>query len=53
MKENPFLGDISPLHGAYEGAYRRRVGWCILFTVKPDIEVVIVHDIRRRTSTTY
>lgn len=54
MKEDPFSGDIAPLQGEYEGAYRRRVGsWRILFTVKPDREVVIIHDIRRRTSTTY
>jgi mRNA-degrading endonuclease RelE of RelBE toxin-antitoxin system len=54
MKGDPFLGDTAPLRGEYQGAYRRRVGvWRILFTVKPEAEVVIIHDIRRRTSTTY
>jgi mRNA-degrading endonuclease RelE of RelBE toxin-antitoxin system len=54
MKADPFLGDTAPLRGEYQGAYRRRVGaWRILFTVKPEAEVVIIHDIRRRTSTTY
>ena len=54
MKGDPFTGDIAPLRGEYQGTYRRRIGaWRILFTVKPDIEAVIVHDIRRRTSTTY
>lgn len=54
MKGDPFQGDTAPLRGGYQGAYRRRVGaWRLLFTVKPEIEVVIVHDIRRRTSTTY
>jgi mRNA-degrading endonuclease RelE of RelBE toxin-antitoxin system len=54
MKGDPFQGDTAPLRGEYQGAYRRRVGsWRILFTVKPDIEVVIIHDIRRRTSSTY
>lgn len=54
MKKDPFQGDTAPLRGEYQGAYRRRVGaWRILFTVKPDIDTVIIHDIRRRTSTTY
>ena len=54
MKTDPYRGDTAPLRGEYQGAFRRRVGsWRILFTVKPDIETVIIHDIRRRTSSTY
>ena len=53
MKGDPFVGDIAPLRGEYQGAYRRRVGaWRLLFAVKPETEVVIIHDIRRRTSAT-
>jgi len=54
MKGRPLSGDIVPLRGEHQGAFRRRVGsWRIIFTVRPDAQIVIVHDIMRRTSTTY
>lgn len=53
MEEDPFQGDIVRLK-AQPTAWRRRVGnWRILFDVDPNRRLVIVHDILRRTSTTY
>ncbi len=53
MEEDPFQGDIVRLK-AQPTAWRRRVGnWRILFDIDPDRRLVIVHDILRRTSTTY
>ena len=54
MKDEPLSGDVVPLKGEYQGTFRRRVGsWRLIFSAKPDIQVVVVHDIRRRTSSTY
>ena len=54
MKQDSLSGDIARLRGEYQGAFRRRVGlWRIVFTLRPEIQTVIIHDIRRRTSTTY
>jgi mRNA-degrading endonuclease RelE of RelBE toxin-antitoxin system len=54
MKGQPLSGDLAPLRAEYQGAFRRRIGsWRIVFTVRPDGRTVIVHDIMRRTSTTY
>jgi mRNA-degrading endonuclease RelE of RelBE toxin-antitoxin system len=54
MKERPLHGDIVPLRGEHQGGFRRRIGsWRVIFSVNPDAQVVIVHDIARRTSTTY
>jgi mRNA-degrading endonuclease RelE of RelBE toxin-antitoxin system len=54
MQENPLGGDTIPLRGEYQGVFRRRVGsWRIIFTLRPDVQTAIIHDIRRRTSTTY
>jgi mRNA-degrading endonuclease RelE of RelBE toxin-antitoxin system len=54
MIGQPLSGDLAPLRGEYQGAFRRRIGsWRIIFTVRPDSRTVIVHDIMRRTSTTY
>ena len=53
MEEDPFQGDIVRLK-AQPSAWRRRVGnWRILFDVDSGRRLVIVHDILRRTSTTY
>ena len=53
MEEDPFQGDIVRLK-AQPTAWRRRIGnWRILFDVNPGRRLVIVHDILRRTSTTY
>jgi mRNA-degrading endonuclease RelE of RelBE toxin-antitoxin system len=54
IKDQPLTGDIVPLRGEYQGAFRRRVGaWRIIFTVRPGERLVLVHDILRRSSTTY
>ncbi len=54
MRDEPLAGDVAPLKGEYQGTFRRRVGsWRIIFSAKPDIQVVVVHDVRRRTSSTY
>ena len=53
MQEDPFGGDVVRLK-AQPTAWRRRVGdWRILFDVDPKHQVVIVHGVVRRTSTTY
>lgn len=54
MEQELLAGDVTPLKGPYEGAYRRRVGaFRIIFTLKSGNSVVAVADIIRRTSTTY
>jgi len=54
MKERLLGGDIVPLRGEHQGAFRRRVGsWRVIFTVKPEGQIVLIHDIARRTTTTY
>ena len=53
MEQNPFSGDIVRLK-AQPIAWRRRVGnWRILFDIEPEKRRVLVHDVVRRTSTTY
>jgi mRNA interferase RelE/StbE len=53
MEQDPFSGDIVRLK-AQPVAWRRRVGdWRILFDVEPEKRRVLVHDVVRRTSTTY
>lgn len=53
MELDPFSGDIVRLT-AQPVAWRRRVGnWRLLFDVEPDRHRVLVHDVVRRTSTTY
>jgi len=53
MQADPFQGDIVRLK-AQPTAWRRRVGsWRILFDVDFSSRTVVVHDILRRTSTTY
>jgi mRNA-degrading endonuclease RelE of RelBE toxin-antitoxin system len=53
MEHDPFSGDIVRLK-AQPVAWRRRVGnWRILFDVEPAGRRILVHDIVRRTSTTY
>jgi mRNA-degrading endonuclease RelE of RelBE toxin-antitoxin system len=54
MKADPLSGDIVSLKGEYEGQFRRRVGsWRILFELNPTERVILIGDIRRRSSTTY
>lgn len=53
MERDAFSGHIVRLK-AQPTAWRRRVGtWRILFDVVPEKRLVLVHDIVRRTSTTY
>jgi mRNA-degrading endonuclease RelE of RelBE toxin-antitoxin system len=53
MEQDPFSGDIVRLK-AQPVAWRRRVGdWRILFDVDLEGRRVLVHDVLRRTSTTY
>ena len=53
MEQDPFSGDIVRLT-AQPVAWRRRVGhWRILFDAELEQHRVLVHDIVRRTSTTY
>ena len=53
MEQDPFSGDIVRLK-AQLIAWRRRVGdWRILFDIEPEKRRVLVHDVVRRTSTTY
>lgn len=54
MKIDPLAGDIVALRGEYRGQFRRRVGsWRIIFEVDATAKVILIHDIARRTSTTY
>ena len=54
MIEDPLGGDVTPLRGAYQGSFRRRVGsWRIIFAVNPEQRLILVGDIVRRTSSTY
>lgn len=53
LAHDPFSGDIVRLTGL-PVAWRRRVGdWRILFDVEVEPHRVLVHEIVRRTSTTY
>jgi len=53
MQANPFSGDIVRLK-SQAATFRRRVGnYRIFFDVHPDIRLVDVVAIKRRTSTTY
>jgi len=54
MKDDPFSGDLSSLKGEHQGLFRRRVGsWRIIFELDTDRRMVLVHDILRRSRTTY
>ena len=53
MEQDPFSGAIVRLK-ALPIAWRRRVGdWRMLFDIEPERRRVLVHDVVRRTSTTY
>ncbi len=53
MERDPFSGDIVRLK-VQPVAWRRRVGnWRILFDVDLERRRVLVHDVLRRSSTTY
>ena len=53
MQAEPLAGDVKALTG-YPVAFRRRVGsYRILFDLDPAQREVLVHDVVRRSSTTY
>ena len=53
MADDPFAGDVVRLKGE-GGLFRRRVGdYRIFFEVDRAERLVIVHEVVRRTSTTY
>ena len=53
MRTDPYSGDIKLLKGTNR-AWRRRVGaWRIMFDVRADIRIVVIHDVERRGSNTY
>jgi mRNA-degrading endonuclease RelE of RelBE toxin-antitoxin system len=54
MREDPFIGDVTALRGDHRGLFRRRVGsYRIIFEVDAAKRQILVHDILRRSSTTY
>lgn len=54
MKDDPLSGDIAALKGEYYGLFRRRIGsWCVIFELDAEHQIVLVHDILRRSTTTY
>lgn len=54
MKSDPLSGDIVALKGEYQGQFRRRVGsWRVIFEFDVATHIIMIHDIARRTSTTY
>jgi mRNA-degrading endonuclease RelE of RelBE toxin-antitoxin system len=54
MREDPYFGGIVALRGEYRGLFRRRIGsWRIIFELDAERRRVLIHDILRRTSTTY
>src|ERR1700730_11987417 len=54
MKSDPFAGDVTALKGQYQGLFRRRVGsWRLIFELDTRRRLVMVHDILRRSSSTY
>ena len=54
MKADPFIGDIARMKGKYQGSFRRRVGsWRIIFEIDSKKRLILIHNILRRTSTTY
>ncbi|OHA21883.1 MAG: hypothetical protein A2849_01875 [Candidatus Taylorbacteria bacterium RIFCSPHIGHO2_01_FULL_51_15] len=52
MRRDPYFGDIQKLGG--QNAWRRRTGsYRISYEVHQEVRLVIVFEVRRRTSTTY
>jgi mRNA-degrading endonuclease RelE of RelBE toxin-antitoxin system len=54
MKDDPFQGDVAALKGEYHGLFRRRIGsWRVIFELDTEHRIMLVHDILRRSTTTY
>jgi len=53
MPNDPYTGDIQKI-GGEENTWRRRIGsYRISYEIYPDLRLVIVFKVKRRTSTTY
>ena len=53
MRNDPMSGDVQALRDQ-PASYRRRVGnYRILFDLDPTTGTVLVHDVLRRSTTTY
>ena len=53
MLDDPYFGNIQKI-GGEENTWRRRIGsYRISYEVYPDLKLVIVFKVKRRTSTTY
>lgn len=53
MKGDPFTGDVAALK-QYQGLFRRRFGsWRLIYELDTDQRIVMIHDILRRSSSTY
>ena len=54
LEENPYSSGIIKLLNYPVAQYRKRVGdYRILFDIDDDNKIIVIADIRRRTSTTY
>jgi hypothetical protein len=57
MEEDPLCGDITMVHGSYEGSYRWVENWRVFLTLiqikNQEPGTVDINDIRRRTTTAY
>ena len=53
MEKNPFAGDVVALQGMHKGSFRCRVGsWRLFFDLQAGEKLVVITNIRRRTSKT-
>jgi mRNA-degrading endonuclease RelE of RelBE toxin-antitoxin system len=53
MRTNPYGGDLQYLRGS-NGGLRRRVGsWRIVFELHKDRHLIVILNIKRRSSNTY
>lgn len=54
LSSNPLSGDIQWLESRFDASYRLRVGsYRVFFTYDATSKIIIIADIRRRTSQTY
>lgn len=53
IEENPFDGDVIKL-GGEENHWRRRIGsYRLMYNILYEERIIVIYDIRRRTSSTY
>ena len=54
MRTDLLAAMSSRFGGKYAGSFRRRIGsWRIIFALNPNIQLIEIQAILRRTSTTY